>query len=435
MRRLYWVLTLLTLSIIALPGFGPLGATERIAAIVNKDVILESDVDEQLKLAIANLRIDPNDSTTVAKLRKDVLKQLVDEQVIMAEAARQNITIPKASIDKAVTQAVQDVKTRMGSEENYRKALAQEKMTEADLRKKYEPDIRKQLTVMQLVEREVQSKTTVTDAEVKLYYVAHRDSIGKKPEQLKLAAIVFGFEPDSAQVKRLRSRADSLRAVIVKGKPFDEVARAASDDPSGQSGGDLGTFGRGDMVREFEDVAFDLKPMEISQLVRSRFGFHIIQVLEHMDATDSTAERVHARHILVQSRLGPGDEERARKRATAVRDSIMRGADFTLMAKRHSMDSASRDSGGYMGEIPVTALPPNFQEPVTGLRDSEVSVPLKGEAGYYIVKLLGRIPESEYVFSDIKEELRRMVLNQKLKDGYDRWLERIRKTVNIEIKD
>jgi len=434
-RRLYWVLTLLTLSIIALPGFGPLGATERIAAIVNKDVILESDVDEQLKLAIANLRIDPNDSTTVAKLRKDVLKQLVDEQVIMAEAARQNITIPKASIDKAVTQAVQDVKTRMGSEENYRKALAQEKMTEADLRKKYEPDIRKQLTVMQLVEREVQSKTTVTDAEVKLYYVAHRDSIGKKPEQLKLAAIVFGFEPDSAQVKRLRSRADSLRAVIVKGKPFDEVARAASDDPSGQSGGDLGTFGRGDMVREFEDVAFDLKPMEISQLVRSRFGFHIIQVLEHMDATDSTAERVHARHILVQSRLGPGDEERARKRATAVRDSIMRGADFTLMAKRHSMDSASRDSGGYMGEIPVTALPPNFQEPVTGLRDSEVSVPLKGEAGYYIVKLLGRIPESEYVFSDIKEELRRMVLNQKLKDGYDRWLERIRKTVNIEIKD
>ena len=435
MRRLYWVLTLLTLSIIALPGFGPLGATERIAAIVTKDVILESDVDEQLKLAIANLRIDPNDSTTVAKLRKDVLKQLVDEQVIMAEAARQNITIPKASIDKAVTQAVQDVKTRMGSEENYRKALAQEKMTEADLRKKYEPDIRKQLTVMQLVEREVQSKTTVTDAEVKLYYVAHRDSIGKKPEQLKLAAIVFGFEPDSAQVKRLRSRADSLRAVIVKGKPFDEVARAASDDPSGQSGGDLGTFGRGDMVREFEDVAFDLKPMEISQLVRSRFGFHIIQVLEHMDATDSTAERVHARHILVQSRLGPGDEERARKRATAVRDSIMRGADFTLMAKRHSMDSASRDSGGYMGEIPVTALPPNFQEPVTGLRDSEVSVPLKGEAGYYIVKLLGRIPESEYVFSDIKEELRRMVLNQKLKDGYDRWLERIRKTVNIEIKD
>jgi len=434
-RRLYWILTFLILAIVALPGSGRIGATERIAAIVNKEVILESDVDEQLRLAIINLRVDPNDSTAVAKLRKDVLKQLVDEQVIMAEAARQNITISKATLDKAVTQAVQDVKDRMGSEEKYRKALAQEKMTEIELRKKYEPDVRKQLTVMQLVEREVQSKTSVTDVELKTYYVAHRDSIGKKPEQLKLASIVIGFEPDSSQVKRLRARADSLRAAIIKGKPFEEVAQAASDDPSGRSGGDLGTFGRGDMVREFEDAAFGLRPMEISQPVRSRFGFHIIQVLEHMDATDSTAERLHARHILVQARLAPGDEERARKRALAVRDSILRGADFALMAKRNSMDAASRDSGGYMGEIPVTALPPNFQEPVTGLRDAEVSVPLKGEAGYYVVKLLGRIPESDYAFPDIKEDLRRMVMNQKLKEGYDRWLERIRKNVNIEIKD
>jgi hypothetical protein len=194
----------------------------------------------------------------------------------------------------------------MGSEENYRKALAEERLTEADLRKKYEPDVRKQLTVMQLVEREVQTKTSVTDAEVKTYYIAHRDSIAKKPEQLKLAAIVIGFEADSSQMKRLRSRADSLRAAIVKGKPFEEVARAASDDPSGQSGGDLGTFGRGDMVREFEDVAFDLNRWKSASWC-GRFGLHI-QALEHLSATDSTAERVHARHARCKMRLGPPEE-------------------------------------------------------------------------------------------------------------------------------
>ncbi len=434
MRRSYWILALGSFAIVAFPSLERLGAAERIAAIVNKEVILESDVDEQLKLAMANLRIDPSDSVTVARLRKDVLKQLVDEQVIMAEAARQGITISKADLDQGVDNAIRDVKVRMGSEETFQKALAQERMTAADLRKKYEPEVKKQLTVMRLVGREVQSKTTVTDADVKMYYMAHRDSIGKKPEQLKLAAIIIAFEPDSAQVKRLKARADSLRAVIVKGTPFQDVAQKASDDPSGRMGGDLGTFARGDMVPEFEAVAFELKPMEISAPVRSRFGYHIIQVLEHMDATDSTLERLHARHILAQARIAPADEERARKRALAVRDSILRGSDFAMMAKRHSMDSASRDSGGYMGDVPVTALPPNFHEPLTGLNVGEVSVPLKGEAGYYVTKLLGRTPESDFTFAEIKEELRQMVLNQKLKESYDRWLDRIRKNVNIEIK-
>jgi len=434
MRRFLWILAFAALAVIAGSSRDRLEAAERIAAIVNKEVILESDVEEQLRIAMANLNVDPADSVTVARMRRDVLKQLVDEQIIMAEAARQGITISKAEVDQGVDNAIQDVKGRLGTDENFQKALAQERMTMADLRKKYEPDVKKQLTVMRLVGREVQSKTTVTDADVKAYYASHRDSIGKKPEQLKLAAIVIGFEPDSAYAKRLRTRADSLRAVILKGTPFQEVAEKASDDPSGRRGGDLGTFARGDMVAEFEDVAFALKPMEISKPVRTRFGFHIIQVLEHLSETDSTRERVHARHILVQGRVTPADEERARKRALTVRDSIIRGADFAAMAKRHSMDAATKDSGGIMGDVPVTSLPPNFREPLTGLTEGEVSVPLKGEAGYYVIRVLGRTPESDFTFAEIKEDLRRMVLNQKLKENYDRWLERIRKNVNVEIK-
>lgn len=246
---------------------------------------------------------------------------------------------------------------------------------------------------------------------------------------------MIGFEPDSSQVKRLRVRADSARTAILKGKAFADVAKAVSDDPSGVRGGDLGTFMRGAMVREFEDVAFNLKPMDLSQPVRSRFGWHVIQVLEHLEQTDSTEERVHARHILIQTRINPADEERTRKRALMVRDSLLHGADFAESAKRFSMDTATKDSGGYMGEIPVPGLPPSFQEPLAGLGVGEVSVPLKGDVGYYIFKLLGRVPEREYRFDEVKEELRRIVLDQKLRDAYDRWLDRIRKNVNIEIKN
>lgn len=431
--RLAWMAAI---AVAALAPARMVAGSERIAAIVNKEVILESDVDDQLRLAEANLHVDPADSTTVAKLRHDVLRQLIDEQVILAEAARQNITIPKTDLDTAVKQAIGNVRARLGSEQNFQRALAEEHTTEEALRKKYEPDVKKQLLVMRLVGKEVQSRTTVTDAEAKVYFVAHHDSLGKRSEELKLSAIVVGFEADSIQIKKLRTRADSLRSlIVVKKQPFEAVAKKYSDDPSGVQGGDLGTFARGDMVGEFEDVAFALKPNEISQPTRSRYGWHIIQVLQHFPKSDSLPERVHARHILLQAKISPSDEERARRKALDVRDQLQKGADFAAMAKKYSMDTSTKDSGGVLGEVPVTGLPPNFRESLTGMAIGEVSVPLKGEAGYYVFKLGGRTPERDFQFEEVRDDVKQLVLNQKLRDAYDRWLERIRKNVNIEVKD
>jgi peptidyl-prolyl cis-trans isomerase SurA len=413
----------------------PARASERVAAVVNNEVILESEVDDALDQALTQYHVDPQDSAAVAGVRKEVLKQLVDEQVILAEAAKQGVTVTAAEVQQGVDQQMDQVRGRFPTEDDFKKALEQEKYTEASLRKKYQPEIRKQLIVMKMVGREVQSKTSVNDTEVRAFFESHRDSLGKSPERMKLASIVVQYEPDSAQVKRGKARADSLRGVIIKGKPFAEVAATASDDPSGQRGGDLGTFERGTMVPEFEDVAFRLKPDEISAPFRTRFGWHIVQVLKHNAKTDSTQESVHARHILVVLKPTPADEERARKLALSIRDSLFTGADFAKMAKRYSADTSSRDSGGVIGEIPLPDLPPSFREPLAGLRDGEISVPLKGEAGYYIFKVLGHVPESDYKYEDIKDRLKEIVLNQKLRENYQRWLDRIRKNVTIDIKD
>ena len=410
-------------------------ASERIAAIVNKQVILSSDVDDRTLEAAARMHVDPGDSVALGKLRADVLNQMVEKEVLLAEVTRQAITVSNADVAQAVDREIDNLKQRLGSEEEYRAALAREKTTEADLRKRYEPDVRDQLLISHLVGKEVQSKTSVTDVEVRAYFAANRDSIGKKPETLTLAHILIAFEPDSAQLRRARVRADSLRALIVKGRPFDAVAREFSDDPSARSGGDLGTFVRGAMVPEFEKVAFSLKPMEISMPVRTRYGYHVIQVLEHMAATDTSDERIHARHVMVQAKSTPADEERSRKKALAIRDSLARGADFAAMARAYSGDSATRDSGGVLGEISVPALPAVLREPLAGLRVGEVSVPFKRDAGYHIFKLLAREPESEYKFEEIKDDLRQVVLNKKMEDAYRRWYERVRKNVNVELKN
>jgi peptidyl-prolyl cis-trans isomerase SurA len=426
---------LLVASALAAAGSIPASASERIAAIVNKNVILASEVDERFQQAAARFNVDPRDSVSVAKLRRSVLDQMIENEVVAAEGTRLGIVVTPPEVQAAIDREIDALRERLGGADAYQKALQQEGMTEAELRKKYEPDVRTQLLISRTVQREVQSKTNVSDAEVRAFFDANRDSIGKRPEQLKLAHILFAFEPDSAQVKRVKARADSIRTILVKGGSFEEMAKQFSDDPSGQRGGDLGTFGHGDMVPEFEKAAFSLKPNEISQPVRTRFGYHIIRVSEHQAKTDSTPETVHASHIMIGLHPTPGDEERARKRALAIRDSLKQGADFAEMARRYSQDTATKDSGGALGEVAVTNLPDNLKEVLTGLSINEISVPVKRDAGYHLFKLLGRTPEAEYNFDDIKEDLRQMVMNRKLDDAYRRWYEKIKKSYTIDIKD
>jgi peptidyl-prolyl cis-trans isomerase SurA len=419
----------------ALLGGTPGVAAERIAAIVNKSVILASEVDERFAQAAARFNINPADTATVAKLRRDVLEQLIENQVILDEAAKLGIAVTAQEVNQAVDREIDAVRERLGGDEAFRNAMQEERTSEAELRQRYAPDIKEQILISRTVAREVQSKTTVTDAELRKFLDANRDSIGRRPEQLDMAHIMFSYEPDSAAVRRSKARADSLRNVILKGKAFEEVARQHSDDPSGQRGGDLGTFGRGDMVPEFEEVAFRLKAGEVSQPVRTRFGFHVIKVEAHETATDSTEERVHARHVMIALRPTPADEDRARKRALAVRDSLLKGADFARMAARFSQDTATKDSGGVLGTISAGSLPANLREVLTGLSIGEVSVPVKRDTGYHLFKLLGKEPEEDYKFDDIKDQLRQMVLNRKLEETYHRWYEKIKQTASIEIKD
>lgn len=425
---------LTAVALAALAGGLPAGAAERIAAIVNKNVILASDVDERFQQAAAQYRLDPRDSVSAVKLRKSVLDQLIENQVVLAEGTRLGITVSQADVNQAVDRQIAALHERLGGDANYRQALQQEGLTEADLRKRYEPDVKDQLLISRTVQREVQSKTTVSDAEVRTFFEANKDSIGKRPEELKLAHILIAFEPDTVQAKRARSKADSLRALLAKGRSFEELAKQFSDDPSGQRGGDLGAFGRGDMVPEFENVAFGMKPNEISQPVRTRFGYHIIRVSSHQAKTDSTEEMVRASHIMIAIKATPADEERARKRAIALRDTLKSGADFAAVAKKYSKDTATKDSGGALGDVPVSSLPDNLREVLTGLSLNEVSVPVKRDAGYHLFKLLGRVNEQEYRYDDIKDDLRQMVLNRKLEESYRRWYDRIKKTVTIEIR-
>ncbi|MFI5372816.1 MAG: peptidylprolyl isomerase, partial [Candidatus Eisenbacteria bacterium] len=240
----------------------PAGSSARvdgIAAVVNDDVVLQSDVEEQLYLFLSRAQTQP-DSTTLDTLRRQILDQLIDEKLIVAEAERQGLSVPDAEVSRQVDAAIADAKERMGSPEAFQQQLARENLTEDKLRDKYRDDVKRQLMAQRLVQKQIPPKK-VSPVEAESYFKANPDKFPKLPAELKLSVIQIPVLPDSALDAKAKAKIDGIRKRIAGGEKFAKVATETSDDDvSARAGGDLGYFTRGSMEPDFEEAAFSQKP-------------------------------------------------------------------------------------------------------------------------------------------------------------------------------
>ena len=416
-----------------------------IAAVVNDDVVLQSDVEEQLALFVMRSQMQP-DSATVDTLRRQILDQLIDEKLIVAEAKRQGITVPDAEIEKQVADALADVRQRLGSEQAYREQLARENMTEEKLRDKYRDEIRRQLLAQRLVQKQLPHKS-VLPAEAEAYFKANHDKFPKMPPEVRLQVIQIPAAADSATEAKAKAEAVAVRKRILAGEKFAKVAADVSDDPnSARSGGDLGFFARGTVDSSLEVVAFGLKIGELSPPVRSPFGWHIIEVLERdtvrtvagrdsLDQQGRPVPEVHARHILIRVPVNEADKERSRKLAERVRGEALKGTDFGTLVRRYSKYDGPQSPDGDVGFVSMSSLQPQIRAGLDTLEMGQVSDVLVNQAGFNIFKVNDRKPEREYTLDEIRGELPEVVAQMKQRDRYDQWVKELRTKAHIEIRN
>lgn len=415
-----------------------------IAAVVNDDVVLESDVEEQLYLFLMNAQIRP-DSAGVDTLRHHVLDQLIEEKLIVAEAKRQGLTITDAEVQKAVDQALSDAKQRLGGEAGFREQLAKENMTETKLREKYRADLSRQLLAERLVSKMVPSKP-VTPAEAEIYFKSNRSKFPRMPVELTLQVVQIPAAPDSEAMAKGRIKIEAARKRIAGGEKFAKVAGEVSDDPgSARSGGDLGFFGRGVMDESIEQLVFGLPLGKLSEPIRSPFGWHLAEVLERdtlktltgrdsTDATGSPAIEVHARHILVRVPVGDADAERARKLAERVRQEALAGADFAALSRRYSQYEGPQNERGEVGPVSVAVLQPHIRQGLENLPVGAISEVLVNQMGFNVFRIIDRAQEREYQLDEIRDELPNAVSQMKFRDRYEDWVKGLRTKAHIEIR-
>jgi peptidyl-prolyl cis-trans isomerase C len=244
-------------------------------AVVNGVVISKQQFDKELTIHLDRVSRQGQQvsDAQIAALKKNVLEGLIEREVLYQQSQKAGIKIADQSVDEQLAA----IKKRFPGEEDFKKALSAMKLTEDEVK----TQIARGLAIRELINQQIMSKITISEEQSKAYYDAN-PQLFKQPEQVKASHILIKVEADAtdAQKADARKKIDDVQQKIKSGGDFAELAKEYSEGPSNVRGGDLGFFRRGQMVKPFEDVAFALQPDEVSDVVETRFGYHIIKVYE-----------------------------------------------------------------------------------------------------------------------------------------------------------
>lgn len=399
-----------------------------IAVVVGDEIILESEIDEEFyiyQMRMGASELSPDD---MARIRSGIVREMIDETLLVAMAHRDTVRLEPGALEEEMENRVAELVERHGSEEALNAALAAEGLTLAELRDLYSNEIERRLLAERVVRSKVHGNIDVTWGEVESYYAEHADEVGNIPEAFRVGGIMvipkITEDAKQAAVDRMTEVSERLAA----GGSFEELAREYSDDPSGATGGDLGTFGRGAMVPEFDDAVFAMNEGEVSGIIPTRFGFHIVEILEKGD-TD-----VHARHILARVAPGPDDEVRARATAESLRQRVLDGEEFAELARLRSDDPATREEGGVLGWFSVENLAPSFRDVVTELSPGDVAEVTVGESGFYVLKLLEYEEARTATLDEVRENLKDYIFARKAETAYEELIARLSREIFVDVR-
>ncbi|MEW5842118.1 MAG: peptidylprolyl isomerase [Bacteroidota bacterium] len=420
MRKLLIVLLLMTCSINAQQML------DKIVAVVDNEIILKSELDFRANYEAAQKNLNPADTT----LRKQILNSMIEEKLLYAQAELDSITVTddqvKQQLDYQINYFIQQYGSKERLEQIYGMPLEKLKRTLQD-------DTRKSL-MAQMLQQKKFGQVEASRKEVEDFFATYKDSLGIIPEKFHIAHIFLNPKTGERVKKKAHDFAESLLDSLKKGADFATLAKKYSDDPgSAAQGGDLGFVKRGVFYPEFEAVAFSLAPNQISGIVESPVGFHIIQLLERR------GESIHCRHILIKIKSDDESDLHAIEFLSDIRDSIVQGKNtFEHYAQLYSDDKESAKLGGDLGTFEASQLDKSLLDVIYKLKEGDISFPKRLEIdknvyGYHIVKLIQRIPEHRANLDTDYAEVKRLADYAKKQKMYAEWMKELKSRIYWKI--
>ncbi|MGS0743075.1 peptidylprolyl isomerase [Glaciimonas sp. GG7] len=409
---------------------------DAIVAVVNNDVITRQELASRLRDVIGRMKAQGVEAPPPAELQKQLLERLILERAQVQAAKEFGISVDDKMLDTAIGRIAEQNKLSMP---DFRKQLDHDKIPYPAFRE----DIRKEILLQRLREHEVDNKIQITESEVDNYLAAEASNkLTQQVEQeVNLAQILIRVPENAtvAQMNERKKRAEAAMQQLKSGGNFGKVAATFSDAPDALTGGELGWRPQNRLPQLFLDAVISLKPGQVSTLLESANGFHIIKLNDRRAAAaeaDKPAvapvEQTHARHILIKVTPTVSAVE-AKRRLLELKERLdNHAATFEDLAKLYSND-LSAAKGGDLGWIYPGDTVPEFQRAMDALKPGQISEPIETPFGYHLIEVLER--KTDTVSSDRKRlAARQAIRERKLEEATNDWLRELRDRAYVEYR-
>ncbi|HVS75936.1 MAG TPA: peptidylprolyl isomerase [Steroidobacteraceae bacterium] len=399
---------------------------DRIAAVVNDGVVLESEVDDQIKEVAARLQAQNMALPPQSVLRKQVLDRLILQRLELQQAKHDGITIS----DDQLNAALQDVAKRNNiAFSDLPTVLGQQGIDYAG----YREEMRQQLTIGLLRQRDVLQRIVVTPREID-QFLAKQTKQPSAGEEYNVSHILIAVPPNAtpAQIAQAKQRADDVYQRAGKGEDFGKLAVAYSNSEDALEGGSLGWRQGSELPTFLTSLILSLKPGQVGAPLRTPTGFHIVKLNQvRSQEQKQIVEQVHVRHILLKTNALQ-DDATVRQRLEQIRQRILKGESFAVAASAASQDPGSASEGGDLGWQSPGMFDPQFSAAVAKLKVGEISQPFQTRYGWHIAQLLGRRQHDE------TQEVKRLnameaIRASKADEDTELWLQHLRDDAYVKV--
>jgi peptidyl-prolyl cis-trans isomerase SurA len=398
---------------------------DRVLVVVNDEAITQWDLGEQRRVMLSQLKASNITPPSNDVLDKQVIERLIVERAILQFAKDTGIRVDDTTVERTILRVAEENKFKP---DEFRKVLEREGIVYSN----YREDIRRQIIIQRVREREVDSKISVSDAEVDNYLATLALQGGEDEYMLSHIYVTVPEQATPDVLDQRRQRALQALSEVRAGKDFGEVAASFSNAPDASSGGNLGWRTAARLPTIFTDIVKTLKKGDVSGLLRSAGGFHIVKLVDVRSRNQPTVvDQTHARHILIKVNETTSEAD-ARTRIDRLKDRLASGAKFEDIARVNSEDASSA-RGGDLGWISPGDTVPDFERAMNALAVNDISAPVRTPFGWHLIQVLER--RKQDVTQDRRREQARQSLRQRKSDEqFEEFVRQLRDRTYVEYK-
>lgn len=399
---------------------------DRIVAIVDQTVVTEQELESRIRTVTAQLQKQGTELPPENILRKQILERLISDTLQLQYAAQSGLKVDDSQLDKTIERIAEQNQLTLSE---FADALAKDGVS----MRKFRADIRNEITIARLREREVDSRVNVSESEID-NFLTTQASNNENQDEYEIAHILIRTPEEGAteDVQKAKAKVDEVIKALQAGSNFAKVSASFSDAPNALEGGSLGWKSSTQMPALFLDALKNMQVGTVSEILRSPNGFHILKLINKRGGSSPLViEQTHARHILIKLSEVTSEND-GKKKIDLIKERLDNGEKFEVLARQFSEDG-SASNGGDLGWVNPGDTVPLFEKAMNELKDGQISQAIRTPFGWHVIQVLERRKQ------DMSKEAARLKARQEIRkrkseEAYQDWIRELRDRAFVELR-